>query len=421
MTSNDRRLEPPQGQQGEFTWLAGGGVASPQGFKAAGVHAGIKRRKLDLALVATERPATVAGALTLNQVQAAPVHYCREVLREGTAKAILVNSGNANACTGEQGMEDTKAMARACAAALGTEASEVLVASTGVIGVQLDMPPILEAVPKIAAVLGADDASGAAAAEAILTTDTVPKAAALQFETAGGVVTLGGMTKGSGMIAPAMEVPHATTLGFVTCDAAVELDDLRAVLARANEATYNSITVDGDTSTNDTLCVLANGAAGGPSLQGDDLDLFERALTELLGYLARSIVYDGEGATRLIEVRVGGAQSESDARAVAQTVANSPLVKTAFHSGEPNWGRFLMATGRAPARVEESRVSIALNGTRIVEAGRGCLDDLEVVAEGMRRPEVVLQIDLGLGDGAAAVWTCDLSQQYVHINASYIS
>ncbi|MEM1244989.1 MAG: bifunctional glutamate N-acetyltransferase/amino-acid acetyltransferase ArgJ [Acidobacteriota bacterium] len=421
MTHKDRRLPPPEGRQGEFTWLSGGGVASPEGFVAAGVHSGIKRRNLDLALLATERPASVAGALTLNQVQAAPVHYCREILERGTARAVLVNSGNANACTGEQGMEDTRAMAKACAAALGVDASEVLVASTGVIGVRLDMPPILAAVPTVAAELGAEDARGAAAAEAILTTDTVPKAAALQCETSSGTVTLGGMTKGSGMIAPAMAVPHATTLAFVTCDAAVDVDDLRRVLARANEATFNSITVDGDTSTNDTLCVLANGAAGGPSLKGEDLDLFERALTELLGYLARSIVYDGEGATRLIEVRVVGAQSEADARAVAQTVANSPLVKTAFHSGEPNWGRFLMATGRAPAAVEEARVSIALNGTTIVEGGRGCLDDLEVVAEGMRRPEVVLQIDLGLGSGTAAVWTCDLSQQYVHINASYIS
>ena len=419
ITTTDRTLPKPTGADGPLYWLPGG-VTSPRGYRAAGLHVGLKRRAKDLALVVSERPAWAAGVLTRNQVQAAPVHYCREILERGSARAVVVNSGNANACTGERGREDTLTMARACAAALEIEADEVLVASTGVIGVDMPMDVLLAGIPRVAAALSVD--GGADAGEAIMTTDTVPKTIAVSFETSAGVeVRVGGMAKGSGMIAPDMAAAHATTLAFVTTDAAVGLDSLRETLVRTCDRTFNCITVDGDTSTNDTLCVLANGAAGGDELEGADLALFELALEKVLEYLAKSIVYDGEGATRLIEIRVSGARSSADARAVAQTIANSPLVKTAFHSGEPNWGRFLMAVGRSPAEVAPSSVEILLNGTTIVRGGLGCSPDLEVVAEGMSREQVVLEVRLGLGEGEAKVWTCDLSEQYVHINASYIS
>ncbi len=417
-TTTDRTYATPEGSQGPLTWISGGGVTSAAGFTAAGIHCGLKRRSKDLALLVSDRPAAVAGVLTRNQVQAAPVHYCREVLAGGVAQAVVVNSGNANACTGDHGMDDTRAMAQTCADALDMDAAHVLVASTGVIGVRLPIDVIASGIPLAAAALSSE--GGADAAAAIMTTDTVPKSAAVSFETAEGKVTVGGMTKGSGMIAPDMELPHATTLGFVTTDANVPAGVLAAILERTNRTTYNSITVDGDTSTNDTVCVLANGASG-TELQGEDLATFELALEAVLLHLAKAIVYDGEGATRIIEVRVAGAQSGDDAEAVAKTVCNSPLVKTAFHSGEPNWGRFLMAVGRAPAHVVEGQVQIRLNGTQIVENGLGCTDDLEVVAEGMRRSEVLLEVDLGTGTGSARAFTCDLSQEYVHINASYIS
>ncbi len=397
------------------------GVTAPRGFVAAGVHCGLKKEKLDLAIIASTaaEPATVAGVFTRNQVQAAPVLYCREVAAGGRARAIVANSGNANACTGESGLADTWAMAACTGAALEIDSEHVLVASTGVIGVPLPMPTVLAGIDLAAAELGPD--GGQRAAEAILTTDTRPKIDALRLELAGGEVTLGGIAKGAGMMAPDM----ATTLAFVTTDAKVAPAALDLALRRAVEPTFNSVTVDGDTSTNDSILVLANGAAGVEVASADDLERFTDALERLLGRLAVALIADGEGANRVIEVRVGGARTDAAARQVATTIANSPLVKTAYRTGQPNWGRFMGAIGRSGVDVVEHRIAIAVSAAgervEVVSGGLGVTDDLEPLGRAMLADHSVLHVDLGLGSGRWTVWTCDLSEGYIQINASYIS
>ena len=397
------------------------GVTAPRGFVAAGVHCGLKKGELDLAIIASTaaEPATVAGVFTRNQVQAAPVLYCREVAAGGRARAIVANSGNANACTGESGLADTWAMAACTGAALEIDSEHVLVASTGVIGVPLPMPTVLAGIDLAAAELGPD--GGQRAAEAILTTDTRPKIDALRLELAGGEVTLGGIAKGAGMMAPDM----ATTLAFVTTDAKVAPAALDLALRRAVEPTFNSVTVDGDTSTNDSILVLANGAAGVEVASADDLERFTDALERLLGRLAVALIADGEGANRVIEVRVGGARTDAAARQVATTIANSPLVKTAYRTGQPNWGRFMGAIGRSGVDIVEQRIAIAVSAAgervEVVSGGLGVTDDLEPLGRAMLADHSVLHVDLGLGSGRWTVWTCDLSEGYIQINASYIS
>jgi glutamate N-acetyltransferase/amino-acid N-acetyltransferase len=428
------------------SWVAGGGVASSQGFRACGVASGIKKRGLDLMLLVSDREASVAGMFTSNRVRAAPVAWCERIVGLGVARAVIANSGNANACTGERGERDCARMAEAAAHALGVATDQVLVASTGVIGHPLPVDAIERALPAAVAALAR---SSAAAADAILTTDTRPKSAAVELELGGRTITLGGMTKGAGMIGPDLigpdligpepvgpdpvgpgsapprgsepAPPHATTLLFLTTDAAVAVSDLRAVLRRAIDVSFNAITVDGDTSTNDTALLLANGAAGGAPLAGGDLEAFERALTALTRHLALEIVRDGEGATRLIRIEVSGAASTADAKRVAMTIANSPLVKTAFSAGEPNWGRLLMAVGRSGVAVEERRLSVRIGGLQIVERGLGAGSDLEALRAAMSLPEVAVEVDLGLGAESFTVWTCDLSEEYVRINANYLT
>jgi glutamate N-acetyltransferase/amino-acid N-acetyltransferase len=398
-----------------------GGVTAPRGFVAAGVHCGLKNEKLDLAIIASTaaEPATVAGVFTRNQVQAAPVLYCREVTAAGRARAIVANSGNANACTGESGLADTWAMAACTGAALEIDSEHVLVASTGVIGVPLPMPRVLAGIDLAAAELGPD--GGSRAAEAILTTDTRTKIEVEKVELSAGEVTIGGIAKGAGMMAPDM----ATTLAFVTTDAKVAPAALDAALRRAVEPTFNSVTVDGDTSTNDSILVLANGAAGVDVASGEDLERFTEALERLLGRLAVALIADGEGANRVVEVRVGGARTDAAARQVATTIANSPLVKTAYRTGQPNWGRVMGAIGRAGVDIVEQRIAIAVSTAEervdVVRAGLGVTDDLEPLGRAMLADHSVLHVDLGLGSGRWTVWTCDLSEGYVQINASYIS
>lgn len=397
------------------------GVTAPRGFVAAGVHCGLKDEKLDLALIAstTPGPAAMAGVFTRNQVQAAPVLYCREVAAGGRARAIVVNSGNANACTGESGLADTWAMAACVGAALDIDSDHVLVASTGVIGVPLPMPTVLAGIDRAAAELGPD--GGSRAAEAILTTDTRTKIETLEVELEGGEVTIGGIAKGAGMMAPDM----ATTLAFVTTDAKAAPEALDMALRRAVEPTFNSVTVDGDTSTNDCVLLLANGAAGVEAASAADLDRFAAGLEDVLGRLAVALIADGEGANRVIEIHVGGARTDAAARQVATTIANSPLVKTAYRTGQPNWGRFMGAIGRSGIDIVERRIAIsaAANGERIqvVRDGLGATDDLEPLERAMLADHSVLEVDLGVGSGSWTVWTCDLSEGYVQINASYIS
>ena len=397
------------------------GVTAPRGFVAAGVHCGLKKRRLDLSIIAStaDEPSAMAAVFTRNQVQAAPVLYCREIAAGGRARAIVANSGNANACTGEPGLADARAMAERAGAALGMDPGHVLVASTGVIGVPLPMPTVLAGIDRAADELGTG--GGVAAAEGILTTDTRPKMKVEKVGLAGGEVTIGGVAKGAGMMAPDL----ATTLAFVTTDAKASPEALDLALRTAVEPTFNSVTVDGDTSTNDCVLMLANGAAGVEAESADDLERFTAGLQRVLGRLAVALIADAEGANRVIEVRVKGARTDAAARQVANTIANSPLVKTAYRSGQPNWGRFMGAIGRAGVDIVEQRIGISVlaDGERVevVRGGLGVGESLEPLARTMLADHTVLEVDLGLGCGRWTVWTCDLSEGYIEINASYIS
>lgn len=395
--------------------LVPGNAASPLGFRAAGIHCGIKRERADLALLVSDVPASAAGVFTTNRVQAAPVRYTRRAVAAGRAQAVVVNSGNANACTGERGLEDAAEMALLSAGALGLGRDLVLVASTGVIGVPLPMEAIRRGIPMAA---GALEADGTAAAEAIRTTDKFPKTAACRLEIDGVAVTIGGMAKGAGMIHPNM----ATTLCFLTTDAALPPAVLRGALQRAVAESFNSITVDGDTSTNDTVLLLANGQAGGaPITNGEALTRFTAGLTMVAAELAKMVVKDGEGATKLVEIRVEGAFSNAEAHQAAMTVANSLLVKTALHGGEPNWGRILAALGRSGVEMAEETTDVFFGDLAIVRGGLGVPGVWDAAAAALEQKEVTIGIRLGVGNGSARAWTSDLSEEYVRINGSYTS
>jgi glutamate N-acetyltransferase/amino-acid N-acetyltransferase len=391
-----------------------GNAASPKGFRAAGIHSGVKREKPDLALLVSEIPASAAGVFTTNKVKAAPVKYTQRAIAPGRAQAIVVNSGNANACTGEPGLADAAEMARIAGAALGLDAELVLVASTGVIGVPLPMDAIRRGIPRAAADLSAG--GGTAAAEAIRTTDKFPKTCAVELEIDGVEVTIGGMAKGAGMIHPNL----ATTLCFLTTDAALPPAVLRRALTRAVAESFNSITVDGDTSTNDTVLVLANGRAGGaPITNGESLSRFTAGLTAVASELARMVVRDGEGATKLVSIAVDGAVSDAEAHQAATTVANSLLVKTALHGGEPNWGRILAALGRSGVEMAEETTDVFFGELAVVRGGLAVPGVWDAAAAALQEKEIAIRIGLGFGTGAACVWTCDLSEEYVRINGSY--
>jgi glutamate N-acetyltransferase/amino-acid N-acetyltransferase len=393
--------------------LAAGDAASPRGFRASGVHCGIKRERPDLALLVSDVPASAAGVFTTNRVQAAPVRYTRHAIAAGRAQAIVVNSGNANACTGAAGFADASEMAQRGAAALGLDVGLVLVASTGVIGVPLPMDAIRGGIPRAAAAL---EPNGAAAAEAIRTTDRFPKTAACRLEIGGVSVTIGGMAKGAGMIHPNM----ATTLCFLTTDAALPSAVLRSALQRAVAQSFNSITVDGDTSTNDTVLLLANGQAGGePITNGEAFTRFTEGLTLVAAELAKMVVRDGEGATKLVEIRVDGALSDAEAHQAAMTVANSLLVKTALHGGEPNWGRILAALGRSGVEMREETTDVFFGDLAVVRGGLGVPGVWDRAALVLEEKEVSIGIRLGVGSGSARAWTSDLSEEYVRINGSY--
>jgi glutamate N-acetyltransferase/amino-acid N-acetyltransferase len=387
------------------------------GFRAAGVAAGIKFGRLDLALLAADAACAAAGVFTANLAKAAPVLVSREHLQSGRARAVVVNAGCANAGTGEGGLADAREMAALAAQAVGCAASEVLVASTGVIGVRLPMDKVRAGIREAGERLSRE--GGADAARAIMTTDTRPKQASASFPVSGVRCRVGGMAKGAGMIAPNL----ATMLAFFTTDAAVAREPLRRALASAVGATLNRITVDGDTSTNDCALVLASGAAGAPEIAGAgaDYDALAAALGEVAGQLARMLVRDGEGVTRVAEVRVEGARSADDADRVARTVAESPLVKTALHGGDPNWGRVLAAVGRAGVPLDISRVSLWIGDVHVAE--RGAARDYEEAraAAAMREDPVRLRIVLGDGTAGSFMLTSDFSRGYVDINSHYRS
>ena len=391
----------------------GRGVTYAQGFTAGAVAAGVKHAgtsRLDVALIVSDRPATAGAVFTTNEVIAAPCVVTRQHVAGGRLRAIVVNSGNANACTGAQGERDAVAMAKAAAARLGCAPEEIAVASTGVIGVPMPMDRIAPAIAAVAlAVGGWDDAS-----RAIMTTDTRPKVVEREILVSGRAVRIGGIAKGAGMIHPNM----ATLLVFVTTDAAVEQRPLQDAVTAAARQSFNAISIDGDTSTNDTLLVLANGASG-VAVADTELPDFAAALTEVCLDLARAIVTDGEGVTKVFEVRVRGAATEADATAAARTITTSNLVKTAIHGGDPNWGRILAAAGRSGARVDASRASVRIGGIAVFATGALQLVDDAAIRVVFARPEVVIELDLGLGGGTARAWGTDLSAEYVRINADY--
>ncbi len=394
-----------------------GGITAPKGFLAAGVYAGIKRnRKLDLALIYSEREAVAAGVFTTNRVKAAPVIVSQRQIRKGVLRAVIVNSGNANACTGRTGMMDEKEMAEITARALSIDKRLVGVASTGVIGAALPMDRIRPAIGVAAGALSAK--GGGDAAAAIMTTDTFPKEFALQGKIGGKRVTVGGIAKGSGMIYPNM----ATMLAFVSTEAVIERDVLTGIFKNAADRSFNRITVDGDTSTNDMALCLANGMAGTAPLAGKELGKFQEMLDRVCAELARMIVKDGEGATKLVEVRVRGARSVKDADRVGRAVANSMLVKTAIYACDPNWGRIMAAIGYAGAYIREEDIAISFDRVTLVKRGVGLGKPAEErVAEVMKRREYTITIDLNVGDEEATVLTTDLSYDYVKINVAYRS
>jgi glutamate N-acetyltransferase/amino-acid N-acetyltransferase len=403
-----------------------GAITRVPGFRAAGVSCGLKESgQLDLALVACDRPATAAAVFTTNAFKAAPVVYDASLLSRSHSaiQAIVTAAGNANACTGVQGLRDAERMARLTESCLNSPADSAFVMSTGIIGQPLPMEKVEAGIRAAADALST--ASGGDAAQAIMTTDQVPKEAFLQFEIGGVLVSVGGMAKGSGMIHPDLApagAPHATMLSAIVTDAAVSATALNQALVQAANISFNRITVDGDTSTNDTLVVLASGGAGNTTIEpnSSSYQLFETALTQVCFSLALAIARDGEGATRLVEIVVRGAADDEEAERAAKTVATSPLVKTAIFGGDPNWGRVLAAVGRSGAQVDPTRVDLWLGDVQLVAGGAPLSFDTASADAAVQAPEVRFTIDLGgLGLGQARVWTCDFSYKYVEINAEY--
>ena len=445
--------------QGDNQWrVITGGVTAPKGFTAAGISAGLKASGArDLGLIVSENDAIAAAVYTQSQVRAACIDYCQQQLEaQPSARAILCNSGQANACTGPDGWQDAVTMATTAAKALDTAADQILIASTGVIGQRIKMAPLLAHMPQLIAQLS--DQGNDAVAQAIVTTDLVTKTYALETTISDRTVRMGGIAKGSGMIHPNM----ATMLSFITCDAAVSPGLWQAMLARAVEKSFNQITVDGDTSTNDTVMALTNGQSRTPAITapGPDADRLEAMLTELCIQLAKSIVRDGEGATCLVEVSVSGAETDRDARQIARTIAGSSLVKSAIYGRDPNWGRIAGAAGRAGVTLEQTELTIKLGDFILLQQGqpqpfdpiaahtylKHCADlssqaftqfngieqanDIvtadggqtierqPIVPEALAHP-VHIDVSIGNGKGTGKAWGCDLSYDYVKINAEY--
>lgn len=385
-----------------------------KGFLAAAIEAGIRYSgRLDLGMIYSNTPAVAAGVFTTNKVKAAPLVLDIKRLRSGKAQVVLVNSGNANACTGDAGLRNARLTAEVVAKNLGISPVEVLVASTGVIGAQLDMTSITPAIPELTKNLSADGIPRVA--EAMMTTDSFPKMSRFKGEVNGRSFQILGIAKGAGMIMPNM----ATMLCFVLTDIHIDATNLDKAVVQAVDVSFNRISVDGDTSTNDTVFVLANGRTEQP-LSHEGLEVFNRGLTSVMKELAVMIVKDGEGATKLVRVEVKGALSAEDALKAARTVANSSLVKTTFYGQDPNWGRIMAALGRSGVQMREEKVSIWLDGIRIVEGGLGMgVEHEKKAAESMKNREFTLTIDLHQGEHEDMIITCDLTHDYVSINADY--
>lgn len=406
-------MHTDQPQQPFIEAVESGSVTTPSGFRAGAVACGIKKSgKPDLALIASDAPSAFAGVLTTNRVHAACIDINRERLNGGVCQAIIVNSGNANCFTGEAGREDALQMCALTADALGIASGHVAAASTGHIGERLPMGKLRAGIAQLPGVLSAE--GGPRAAQAIMTTDLVPKHVAVRVALGGGPVTIGAVAKGSGMIEPNM----ATMFCFLTTDADVPAGTLQRLLERAVDESFHCLTVDGDTSTNDMVLMLANGASGVALGEGDEPRI-QAALTLVCQQMAKAIAADGEGATKLIEIRVTGASSKEDARRVGKTIANSPLFKTAMFGCDPNWGRITAAAGRAGVPLDQAKLNLSIIGQQIVRGGEPVMLSLEDAGNLLKTDFVTIELDLGLGGGEAVVWTCDLSYDYVRINADY--
>lgn len=426
-----------------------GSITAPNGFRSAGVFCDVKRLgtgkgsnkavKLDLGLIVSDSVASVAGMFTTNQICAAPVKWCLELVKSGQGQAVVVNSGNANACTGERGKRDAKAMAEVTAKVLGLLPEHVYVASTGRIGLELPMPNIKRGIREAVKQLTTDPAGATATAEAIMTSDTRSKEIAVEIAGPKGPIRIGGIAKGAGMIDPYMtpngQLPgkrelHATMLSFLTTDIAIEPSLLQQALKEAVEGSFNSITIDGDMSTNDTVLILANGRAEDATVKSSRSALyksFRDGLRHVCLELAKMMVRDGEGVSRVVTVRVNGARNDFEARKAAQTVGNSLLVKTSWCGGDPNWGRILDALGYSRATIQEEKIDVAYSGAGSekliysLKQGKPTRVTFERLCKEVARPEFDLHINLNLGKGAAVVYSCDLTEEYVDFNKGDIA
>lgn len=400
-----------------------GGITSPEGFLASGIHCGLKKSNLkkDLALIYSEVPSAAAGMYTKNKVKGAPIYITKDHLANKKAQAIIVNSGNANTCNGEDGLNKAKKMAMLQAKELKLKPDDVLVASTGVIGVPLNIDAIKNGIPLLTEKLSKDGFEDASSA--IMTTDTYKKQLALEFYIGDKKITIGAMAKGSGMIEPNM----GTMLSFITTDISISPELLNEALQSSVKATYNRVSVDGDTSTNDMVLILANGLAKNPTIieKDENYDAFLKALTSLNTIMAKNIAKDGEGATKLLECQILGANTEEDAVTLGKSVINSSLVKTAMFGSDANWGRILCALGYAKIDFDPEKVDVSFESSagsiKVCEAGSSLGFDEDKAKEILTQDEIVIKVDLSLGNASAYVWGCDLSYEYVKINGDYRS
>jgi len=405
---------------------ASGSIVMPSGFKAGAVYCGLKtdNTSFDIGIIFSEKPCSTAAVFTNNKIFAAPVKFSRNILKNGNAKAIIVNSGNANACTGERGYKDTEEMAKIAAGHLGIKPEEIMVASTGIIGHHLQMDKVSTGIKEASQSLGKKKSHGSNIAKAILTTDKTVKESAVEVKTDTLSFTIGGIAKGSGMIAPDM----ATMLAFITTDASISKEHLDICLKNSVKISFNRITVDGHTSTNDMVAIMANGANANDTeiTSESELAIFEEALDCVTQDLAKQIVKDGEGATKFIQIDINGAETQIDADKIARSIANSPLVKTAINGEDYNWGRIVSAAGYAGAKLDENLLQLFVNG--ILTFKNGCpvnelanLDNefLKRLKNEMKKNEIIISLELGLGSESVTMWTCDLSHEYITINAEY--
>ena len=400
-----------------------GAIIAPQGFEAAGIRTGVKRRRKDLAIIYTKKPAVAAGVYTTNVVKAAPLLVTKDIVEKATPiNAVIINSGNANACTGAQGLTNAWEMVEKTQKVLNLPARSVLVASTGVIGVQLQMDKILDGIEEIVTQLGTCEQSALNAAEGIMTTDTFVKGVAYEFEISGKTVKIGAIAKGSGMIHPNM----GTMLGFVTTDAVISKELLQKALSESTKNTYNMISVDGDTSTNDMVVVLANGCAQNKPIESEnssDYKTFAQALDMVNKHLAKQIVLDGEGATKFLEVNIKGAKDEKSAKILAKSVITSNLVKTAFFGEDANWGRILAALGYSGVEFNPDGVSIEFfaqdKTLLLMKDGTPLEFDEDEAHELLKNKEIIINVYMSDGESIASAWGCDLSYEYVRINGEY--